>query len=158
MKAQSWKIEFLIISLLLLAACFARGEQTGMLDSPLVFAKFRTKQLSPQRVELSVRNLHGNHPVGIVCSNEVWGYLLEHSQNFKATIISPKETKTIQLTFGKLGFKGTYCDQINGCHYLFTISGYGDVTISLFLPSALNEKQLKPFDIVVMKSPEQTEL
>jgi hypothetical protein len=106
----------------------------------------------PVRIKLT--QLVGNHMVGIRCSTEMWASLTNHLSQLKVEIKHAQEMPATVYAI-EPGRKGTACDQVTDCHYLFAVSAFKSILVEIVFP---NIAVKSPAEIIVCKTPEQTEL
>ena len=122
-------------------------------DEYLVHQKIAINIHSNGVIVLKMSKLVGNHVVGIRCSEDVWKTLTNNQEKIhvKITYADRQSANVFAL---EPGLKGTSCDHIASCLYLFEISAIGNVVVELSFPNVTINV---PAEIIICQTPEETE-
>jgi hypothetical protein len=132
-------------------ALFSCAKET---NEPFVHQKIPIVVESEKITTIQMKQLVGDHMVGIQCSSQVWSALTNSPQNVSVQIKN-SDNKEFHIFAIQPALKGTTCDQVPETRYLFAISGVGNATVEIKFPKL----SIDHFDaeMVVCKTPEETE-
>jgi len=101
-------------------------------------------------VEVRFSNVRNNFAVGIRCSPQVWNSLLSNAPSLSVALLETNKYPA-QISDIDPGKIGTYCDEVPGARYLFSISAERGVHFKLSVKGISN--QIGPAQIILAKSP-----
>lgn len=152
-------IIFLLFFEIIAAGCSRSQRGTGE-DNPLIRQRCVAQLMADGRFAVELESLYGNHSVGIVVSDKMWEVLSKAVSNDSTSIqveVANNTNSDIQMSTVKLGEKGTFCDHVLGCRYLFQISAHSSVQVRIKLPIECDWLRKEQVNIIVMKDPRETE-
>src|ERR1041384_1769077 len=100
------RIFSLIMCILICMSCTAENKE------PLVFVKIPIAVQSNGTVQLHLKKLVGDHPVGIRCQPEIW-MALTNSQNQMAVQVNAIGNQPAKVFGIEPGLTRTTCDQVH---------------------------------------------
>lgn len=152
-------IIFLLFFGIIAAGCSGPQRGSGE-DNPLIRQQCVAQLIADGRLAVELEPLYGSHSVGIVVSDKMWEVLSKAVSNDSTSIqveVAHNTNSDIQMSTVKLGEKGTFCDHVLGCRYLFQISAHSSVQVRIKLPIELDWLRKEQVNIIVMKDPRETE-
>lgn len=141
------------IYLVILAAVFLCISCGSRNEEPFVYQKFPIDIESDKVVQLNLKKLVGDHPIGIRCSSSVWQELVNNQKQIAVQIKSINGS-TAKVSAVEPGLMHTTCDSVQNCHYLFTAGSLGDCVLDISFPKLPASSKA---EIIVCETPEQTE-
>ena len=136
------------VCILLCISCVSR------IGQPFVHQRIPIEVQGDKVVVLEMHGLAGSHMVGIRCSPELWDELTNCQKGITVRLKSA-DTQPAEVFAIEPGRARTTCDQVASCRYFFAVSATGNVVVEISFPKMTI---VGPAEIIICKTPEQTEL